>query len=410
MLHDVNAGGGGNTGPAGIVLVTTTGANVATAFSLNPGSSDYTTIAGQAVLKKGLWVYALANRPTASVLVSAPGAEAFQFAPLASAAQQVWSMGAVWQDRQDDLRDGSEPLAAADRPVQLADLDGGSLPLSRVPTFEPGVWLKAVGDWSSRSDHVSPMAGVTYDSGYSQSDYGMVGGVDATHRNLFGDGDVALAGVSLGYLSSDLNFNASPSKASFAGWTYGLYGSYIRDHVFVDVQANGDVLDLRMNAPTVPFTGKTHADSNGGQISGGLRYALGGGVIEPSATLAGVVTDIGDLHVAGTTVHPGVNDSLRAGVGLRYSGTVASTDRMQVRLSGEAKLWNEFDADNQVNLLTAGPTLPLSDNLRGVFGELDGGLSLFGVGGHVSGFIDGSVKFKAGYVDSGARLGVRYQW
>ena len=34
LLHDVNAGGAGNTGPGGIVLVTTTGANAATAFSL----------------------------------------------------------------------------------------------------------------------------------------------------------------------------------------------------------------------------------------------------------------------------------------------------------------------------------------------------------------------------------------
>jgi outer membrane autotransporter protein len=410
VAQDVKAGLGGNTGPAGITLVTTTGLNGATAFTLDPASSDYTTVSGQSVLKKGLWLYSLENRPTASVLVSTPGVEAFQFTPLATAAQQIWSMSAAWQDRQDDLRDDSFPVAAAHN-IELADADDSSLPLAaRAPTFEPGVWLKAVGDWSNRTDHVSPMAGFNYDVGYRQTDLGMIGGVDATRHGLFGRDDVLLGGVSLGYIHSNVDFDASSNTAAYAGWTMGIYGAYLRDRFFVDGQVNGDMLNLTVDEPSLAYTGKTQANSWGGQLSAGLRYPLGGGVLEPSATVAYVRTEIGDLAVTGTTVHSGDNDSLRGALGLRYSSVVASNDQMTVKLSGEAKLWNEFDGDNHVTLLSDGPALNMSDNFRGAFGEVGGGVSLFGADGHASAFVNASVKFKGDYLDGGARLGVRYQW
>ena len=74
------------------------------------------------------------------------------------------------------------------------------------------------------------------------------------------------------------------------------------------------------------------------------------------------------------------------------------------------KLWDEFDGDNHTTLISSGPDLTLSDNFRGAFGEVGGGLNILGVGGHASAFIAASVKFKAGDVDADARLGFRYQW
>ena len=49
-------------------------------------------------------------------------------------------------------------------------------------SFTPGVWIKAVGDWASRTDKIDPPAGFTFNLDYHQDTYGIVGGIDgASH-------------------------------------------------------------------------------------------------------------------------------------------------------------------------------------------------------------------------------------
>ena len=165
-VTDTSSGPGAYVPPSnGIVLVHTSGTNGAT-FTLDPDSSHYTTFYGPAALQKGLWLYTIDNQPNETILTSVPGPEAYHFPQAITAAQNVWYANAPWQDRQADLRDDQ-------------------LTMTDPPTYEPGVWLKAVGDWASRSGTVSPGLGFRYDTGYNQDTYGIIGGVDVDRHSLF---------------------------------------------------------------------------------------------------------------------------------------------------------------------------------------------------------------------------------
>ena len=136
-----------------IVLLTATGANTAV-FTLNGNSTGYHLFGPSPVdagLVKGLWMYEIANNVQVAgqndtVLVSTPSPLAFEMPVIATVAQNIWYMTAPWQDRQADLRDS-------------ALLQPGSLGAG----FTPGVWLKAVGDWTDRTDRLDPPAGFLFD-------------------------------------------------------------------------------------------------------------------------------------------------------------------------------------------------------------------------------------------------------
>ena len=211
----------------GIVLVHTGGAATNTAaFTLDSGSSGFATFGPSAQgLVKGVWLYTLANTGQNEVLVSTAGPGAFEAPIIATAAQDIWYATAPWQDRQADLRDS----------VLLAPGDLGS--------FTPGVWIKAVGDWTSRTDKIDPPAGFVFDLDYRQDTYGIIAGIDgATHLG----GGVGLIGVAGGYLNSQVNFNSHVGLAdqNYDGGTVSVYATYLLDQFFIDGQFKADLLTL----------------------------------------------------------------------------------------------------------------------------------------------------------------------
>jgi outer membrane autotransporter protein len=156
------------------------------------GGSGFTDFGGGHVgLIKGPWLYTIDNNVPVggfndTVLVSQPGPLAKEAPVLVTAAQDVWYVTAPWQDRQADLRDS-------------ALLNPGF-----VGSFTPGVWIKGVGAWTSRTDHLDP-GGFVFNLGYHQNTYGVVGGVD--FANHWEDG-VGLIGVAVGYLNSQIDFDS----------------------------------------------------------------------------------------------------------------------------------------------------------------------------------------------------------
>ena len=73
-------------------------------------------------------------------------------------------------------------------------------------------------------------------------------------------------------------------------------------------------------------------------------------------------------------------------------------------------MWDEFDSNNRVTLISAGTPAEVQDNFAGAFGEVAASLNLFSHDGHSSGFITGSYKFKSNYNEGKVALGYRYQW
>ena len=387
LIRDVNAGFSGNTGPAGITLITTTGAN-AQSVTLNPGSSGYQLLGANAGLVKGLFFYSLVQQPTSTILVSALDAHAYDFTYLTSGAQQIWYATAPWQDRQADLRDSYT--------LQKGSTGG----------FEPGLWMKAIGDWADQKASVTPMPGFTFDTSYLQDTSGVIGGLDAVRH---GKTDEALIGVSTGYVSSTMDFESGATRARYEGWTGGVYATYLNGPFFIDGDIKGDALRLSINEPGT-FDGEAGANSIGGQVETGLRLPVGAMTLEPVGALAYVKTHIGDYVVSGTTVRIGDNESFRGSLGLRLSADLVSNDHLLLKLAGDARVWDEFGSGNQTSFLSSGPTIDVTDPIKGAFGETGLSLNLYSRDGHTSGFFNTSVKFKSGYTDDKVTVGFRYQW
>ena len=384
----------GANNPVGILLVATTGSNAAS-YTLDPSSSYYALHSGVGVLAKGLFFYALENTANGEALVGYADKPAYQFTALATGAQNLWYAMAPWQDRQADLRDSKLPHASGEQ------------------DFEPGVWLKAVGDWSTRTRNASPTSPFTFDVGSKQNDYGIIGGVDGAKHSVMTTGDVLLGGVSIGYVNSMVDYKSSATHDKYSGLTLAAYGTYLRDQFYVDGMLKADLLKVAHSDPTLSPTGYSqtvNGSTVGGQVEAGMRYAMGPGTLEPLGSLAYVSSTVADFTAPGAVIHSGANSSFRGSLGLRYAGVLTTTDTYQLKMAGEARVWDEFSANNNTVFHTAGPDLILRDKFSGAFGEVGASLNLYSKDGRSSAFLNTSVKFKSDYSDQGLRVGYRYQW
>ncbi len=283
---------------------------------------------------------------------------------------------------------------------------------------EPGVWVKAVGNWTSRStDHSWSAYGLTNNihSSYNQQVEGLVGGVDFARTGTHpGDGTVVFGGT-IGYVDSSVDFQGTHTRAHMSGTVLGVYGSYIKGGLFVDGSFKADLMHLTDTVPGAGYHGKSSLDSYGGMLDTGYRIHLPGLVsgidLEPLGTLAFVRTHIGALNVPGSTVSFGDNDSLRGALGVRLSGDLAKTDNYLLRFNITERTWDEFEAKNHATFISAGnPSLTLTDKFTGPFQELSGGLQVFSQKSGWSGFVDGDWKVKGHYSSPGVTVGFRYQW
>jgi len=250
-----------------------------------------------------------------------------------------------------------------------------------------------VGDWADRTDKIDPPAGFIFDLDYHQDTYGVVAGVDGAGRLGAGTG---LIGVAAGYLNSTLRFSGFDTfSPTFEGWTASVYATYLQDQWFIDGQIKGDFLTLK--ASGMGGSGSTSVDTWGGQVEGGYRWPVGTGTLEPVGTLAFTSTNIGNQNFGGTIANWGNEDSFRGAIGLRYSVPVMTNDMYMVKLAIDGRVWDEFDGNNKVTLISAGTPFVVGDNFSGVFGEVGGALNLYSKDGHSSAFATVSYKFKSDY-------------
>jgi hypothetical protein len=385
--------------PVGMVLVDVSGAGTTADghFSLDHSSSfwraDLNSTDG--VLDKGLFFYDLTtNLNKQHVLVGLPDSEAFEFTVAGTAAQNAWyQTTGTWYDRQADLRD------------QLGDVDGSGA----------GVWVKIAGGATDRDLTSSyTVFGKTYsfDTSYAQNTISLIGGVDFVSANS-GDRQWVVGGM-IGYVDTNVNFNASNTLTSMEGLTIGLYGTYVAKNFFVDGILAGNFMDMTHQVPTLApapnniFT--SQVNTVGGQVEGGYTIALGeNGFFEPLASLSYVKTTFDDITVPGAVISWDDQTSLRGSLGARL-GANHDFDSFTSKFTVTARIWDEFEGNNGLVIHSAGPNLPLSDDFGGSFGEVSGSVNVFSNESAFSAFVNAGVKFKDNYQSTDATLGFRWRW
>lgn len=395
-VNNTNTGFGAMN--AGIVLVDATGGTIAAgSLSLDPASSGYTLRGGEGALDTGLFFYRLAPQGAQQVaLVSAPDSEAFEFVGVGQIANNAWQTATgAWFDRQADLRDGLEVKG-----------EGGA-----------GVWMRMVGGQAERDleqTYVGAGGTFVYDTGYEQNTVALIGGIDLVTGG--GDNSAWVFGGSVGYVDTDVGFNASPTQAALDGGVFGLYGTYVAGGLFIDATVSALMLDMTYSMPTVMAgpgmysTSDAEVTAYGARIEGGWRMPLGEtAFIEPLAGIAYVRTSIDDLDVPGGVVSFEESTSLRANVGVRL-GAIARYDTMKVKFTVLGRAWNEFDGDGQTTLVNGGPDVLVTDQFDGAFGEVGAGIDVFGSDERVSAFINAGYRWNEDWTDTTVSLGARYRW
>lgn len=398
LVHDTSAAGTfGALNPTGIVIVN--GTTHAGDFVLDAGSPNYNpTIFGGAIDRAGFFFSQLAVNPTsqATVLVSAPKTQAYQFATLPTQIQTIWYATTPSPERQGALRD------------QLAHADEAS-------STKPGLWFKLNASTADRDVNPTYAAGgasYRYDSGYTQDIFSAMVGYDALGR---GSNGVGIGyGVSGGYVDSKGDFNQYSTRADVNGFTLNGYATLVRDDYFVSGTIGGDVLRAKLKAPQLNGYTTQEADvtSIGGTIEAGVRKPfIYGSVIEPSVGLAYVHSTIDDLAAAGAKFSFDDPESLRVSIGARMSGTAGglSTGDWRTRYEVSLRAVDDLDARNGVTLASGGPALNIDDNFQKQFGEVSIGLSSANHGGW-TGAATLRERFNANYSDTGVSISARYRF
>ncbi|MGE5501704.1 MAG: autotransporter domain-containing protein, partial [Ignavibacteriales bacterium] len=275
----------------------------------------------------------------------------------------------------------------------------------------PGFWIKALGNDVERSSVMFRDFGggksLTYDSGYNQKTHGFVGGLDLL--NVQGDGYAWALGVNAGHVTSDADYKVTASKTRFEGNTYGVYASYLAGPLFLDGIVNVNDLDMDLG-----FVGagssKSNVKTTGAQAEGGYRIFVneGSAWLEPIATLAYIKRDFDAAKIGnGLTADLGSGSVFKGALGLRLGGKM-DLSAATVGLAITGRVWDEFRGDHDVVLTSPGqPQLMLADVQPKTLGDVGVTLNVMSKSRRVSGFADYGFKFREGYSDSTASLGVR---
>src|SRR5262249_1504420 len=314
-------------------------------------------------------------------LFSLPGVAAFQLPIAITAAQNVfYETALMWEDRQTEVRDwwarGGAMInvrgAGADMPVKAAP---SAPPAPPPPQY--GFWLKGIGSWAdvhaSQTTQVVAGNSFTFDLGYKQDTYALVGGVDFATPAF--DNGIFVWGPMGGYVNSKVRFNQGGTDFKYTGGTVGLTASYLSGGFvgaggwFADGLVKADFLRLSINMPGVAENGFDlgHQDVTTWGVIGnlGYRFNFGPTFFEPIGTLTYARTNVDNINnLGGTTVNFGNGDSFRGAIGARL-GTQFNNwwagHTSEAWILGRA--WDEFAGNNNtVDLLNPGVPVSIADD------------------------------------------------
>jgi outer membrane autotransporter protein len=251
-----------------------------------------------------------------------------------------------------------------------------------------------------------PPSTVNIDTSLQQHTFALLGGADFAPT---GADDGVRFGVFGGYETSSLNFSSYGASADYAGGSLGAYAAYTNGGFYIDAEAKADLLNVTYRAPFTPaFQASGFATSLGVLANTGYRMETGAGFFEPLASLSFVSTSVDGFSAGGASVDFNNGQSLQAGAGIRVGTTFATPKETTTEVALLAKVSNEFNTANQVTISDGlGGSATFSDNISGVFGELNASATAYSSDRSFSAFVSAGGKFNADFKTIDAKAGVR---
>jgi len=215
-----------------------------------------------------------------------------------------------------------------------------------------------------------------------------------------------------GYVSSDLDFTASPTRFQYEGGTVVFSSTYLDGGFFLDSLYKVGFLDFDVTFPGAAGVGTGNADvlTFGSVTNVGYRFDVGSFVLEPLATFSYARTTFDSFALGGVTFDVEDAESIRGAIGARIGASFLDTAAYRFEGSLLGRVWHEFSDDNQATLANVGLPLTVVDSLQGTYGEVKGGLDMFAKGTGLSAFVNASYKFNDDFDTVTAKGGLRYQW
>jgi hypothetical protein len=282
-----------------------------------------------------------------------------------------------------------------------ADLTAGA-PVYGAPAASgtrSGLWAKVTGSRTDRDDELTD-GGFTFETDYSQTIYSILGGAD-----MKWDPDSPLRlGVFGGYISSTMDFDLGDGEVDYQGGVTGTYLAYNNGGFYADATLKAEFLSTDYSFDSLDVD----ADSINIGVSAntGYRFSLGGSFVEPLASVRFVHSAIDGFDTTDGTVDYDDPQSLKAGAGARV-GTAFATGGATTELSLLGRVWDEFDGETDVTVNNGIDTFTYSDDISGVYGEVEGTVLVTSSDGTLSGFVSATGKFGDDFTNYGAKAGVR---
>lgn len=422
----------GSNNPIGSAVVSIQGSDNSSGFAISPSSPNFYFNNGTALVNAGLYYEYLgkstggpscANGYTCYSLYSIASAAARTLPIAVTAAQSLWQeTSLMWEDRQVELRDSTHAhVAGSSQDIPCDDQKNRN-------GCGISTWLKSVGAWSNRSNNQTHFGGngaaFSYDLGYRQNMFGMLGGAEWSKIGLFSKRDFFAVGIMGGYLQSNVGFNQEAgnmygsSNFSYQGGTLGGSVTYMNNGLFADALFKTDLLGLNMTLPIGSLRNAAIGVRTAGGVGNlGYRYDFGSMFIEPLATLTYSTTGMGSINslaYQNVGIGFGSGRDFRGGFGGRFGtswANILSSHVLEASLTG--RYWNMLNsnAGRTVDIMSSGVGETIGDYTLGRdYGDVKGNLNLFSICSGWSAFVNTGVKWNNQFTTVTTKGGIAYRW
>lgn len=277
------------------------------------------------------------------------------------------------------------------------------------PNVEGPLWLQLYGATSERDDNFDfTSSGFTQDIAldYDQDFFGFQMGAEFGPAT---SGDGAFYGVTAGYQSSNIDFDAASDGIDYDVFNLGAYAGYQEDAFFAHALVKYDFINAEMDGQSIGYTADVDGGSIGVRAEAGYRWETGSLFVEPSASLEYQSTSLDDFSALGASFELENLDGLRGIAGVRLGGDSKVGNDTVLTYYGSASVVHEFAGEGEALFSTPLSSATLVNNPIGTFGRFDLGLDVTGQSG-VSGFVEGSFDLSGDYTSVGARAGLRIRF
>lgn len=295
------------------------------------------------------------------------------------------------------LAAGARELSYQGNDAVASHLDGGAAVGDEQPDVARALWLQAYGRVQERDLELdaSPFGQARlYDLAADQDWWGVQGGYDA-----FGSGGTVL-GVTAGYTTSDLEFDATPLRIEYESVNAGIYGRLAAGGFTLRGLVKYEWYWADLKGLAAGFTAAPEGEGWGGWAEAAYRFGGSEFSVEPAVSIEYTSLSFDDFEGLGTQFATDEADGLRGKAGVRLGARLAPAFVGY----GELQAIHEFDGEDTLTLSNGGLDtsfgLPRSDT----YGRATIGVAS-AFAGPMRAFVEGSADFAGGVSGFGAQLG-----